>query len=176
MKKLRLLLTSDCNRNCEGCCNKDWDLDSLPVCTDYSGYNEIMITGGEPMLYPEKIRECTSKIWGSISLKWDNIFKKSPCVYLYTAWTKRPIELIDLLMVRWIDGLTLTLHNQDDVNGFENLNERLMVYKFKYSLRLNVFKGVDLSGIDLSLWKVKDNIEWIKDCLLPEDEVFMRFE
>ena len=45
----------------------------------------------------------------------------------------------------------------------------------KKSLRLKVFKGVDVSGIDLSLWDVKDNIEWIKDCPLPEDEVLMRY-
>ena len=26
---LRLLLWEECNRTCQGCCNKDWDLSSL---------------------------------------------------------------------------------------------------------------------------------------------------
>jgi hypothetical protein len=42
------------------------------------------------------------------------------------------------------------------------------------SLRLNVFKGVSLAELNLSCWKVKPNIKWIKNCPLPEDEVFMR--
>ena len=49
--KLRLLLLDDCNRNCPGCCNRDWDLQALPLCQDYTPYRLIMLTGGEPMLY-----------------------------------------------------------------------------------------------------------------------------
>ena len=42
------------------------------------------------------------------------------------------------------------------------------------SFRLNVFKGVDISKLNTFGWKVKDEIEWIKNCSLPEDEVFMQ--
>jgi molybdenum cofactor biosynthesis enzyme MoaA len=52
MKKLRLVLFEQCNRRCKGCCNKDWNIKSLPVCTDYTGWDVIMLTGGEPMLMP----------------------------------------------------------------------------------------------------------------------------
>ena len=62
MRKLRLLFTKDCNRNCPGCCNKDWDLDSLPVCTDFTPYDLVMITGGEPMLYPERLLHLIRRI------------------------------------------------------------------------------------------------------------------
>jgi molybdenum cofactor biosynthesis enzyme MoaA len=44
MKKLRLLVTSECNRSCSGCCNKEWDLDKLPVCESYKDYDEIYLT------------------------------------------------------------------------------------------------------------------------------------
>ena len=40
-KKLRLLLFTNCNRGCEGCCNLDWDLASLPIVDDFSQYDEI---------------------------------------------------------------------------------------------------------------------------------------
>ncbi len=42
-KKLRLLLFEECTRSCPGCCNRDWDLQSLPVCRDYSPYQLIML-------------------------------------------------------------------------------------------------------------------------------------
>jgi len=41
---------------------------------------------------------------------------------------------------------------------------------------LNVFKGISLDGIDLSLWKVKENMTWIRDCPLPDNEEFLRWE
>ena len=50
--KLRLLLFEECNRSCPGCCNRDWDLQPLPVCYDLPPYRIILLTGGEPMLYP----------------------------------------------------------------------------------------------------------------------------
>ena len=52
MKKLRLLLFTDCNRNCEGCCNNDFDLNALKVETDFRQYDKIFLTGGEPMIAP----------------------------------------------------------------------------------------------------------------------------
>lgn len=64
MRKLRLLFTKDCNRDCPGCCNKDWDLDHLPVCADFKPYDLVMITGGEPMLYPERLLKLIRKIMG----------------------------------------------------------------------------------------------------------------
>ena len=44
-EKLRLLLFEECDRDCPGCCNRDWDLRSLPVCRDFTPYQVIMLTG-----------------------------------------------------------------------------------------------------------------------------------
>ena len=78
-------------------------------------------------------------------------------------------------MLCHIDGLTVTLHEQEDVEPFQILNKSLLkCSRVPWSLRLNVFKEVALPEIDLRLWKVKDQIEWIKDCPLPADEVFMK--
>ena len=38
-------------------------------------------------------------------------------------------------------------------------------------LMKDCFKDVDVYMQDNSLWKIKDNIEWIEDCPLPEGEV-----
>jgi hypothetical protein len=73
-----------------------------------------------------------------------------------------------------IEGLTLTLHTKVDVEPFRAFNKLILKELQIKSLRLNVFKGVSLKGVDLSKWKIKKNIVWKKDCPLPEGEVFMR--
>ena len=58
--KLRLLVTPYCNRDCDLCCNQNFDLDALPVITQadqFSKYTEISLTGGEPLLVYDKVRE-----------------------------------------------------------------------------------------------------------------------
>lgn len=46
-KKVRLLVTSDCPNNCPKCCNKLYDLNTVPI-IDRWDYEEFNITGGEP--------------------------------------------------------------------------------------------------------------------------------
>ena len=78
MKKLRLLVTDKCNRNCEMCCNKNYNLEALPRFNpiDIGEYDEIILTGGEPLLLKENL------------LKYIEILKNINCnipIYLYTT-------------------------------------------------------------------------------------------
>lgn len=167
MKSLRLLLLKECNRSCAGCCNKEWDLDALPICQSFQGYDEIILTGGEPFLKPELILSTILKI------KLENPIAK---IFVYTAKTdtenKYLINILDL-----IDGLTVTLHEQEDVKDFCFFTGWIRKNNFSHlSLRLNIFKGVKINSFWKLGWKVKDNIEWIKNCPLPKNEVFMRLK
>jgi hypothetical protein len=165
--KLRLLLHTECKKSCEYCCNKKWDLVNLPKVVSFKGYKEIMLTGGEPMLYPYLIIDAIYMIREE---------DKTVPIYLYTADVSDVYSLITLL--RMLNGLTVTLHNQSDVESFKRCNSFIDYTKrigWEKSLRLNVFKGIDLGSLDLSLWQVKKDMEWIKNCPLPHDEVFMRF-
>jgi len=177
MKKLRLLITTDCDKNCKGCCNKDWDIDRFPI-LPLHGWSEILITGGEPMLYPLRLDNLLSRI-----RKVNPDAKK----ILYTA------KMLDLndnsgkevlyhSIVNKLDGITLTLHNQKDADVFYMYHKNLMFIlaklgKTDISLRLNVFKGLKFfknkSVVDT--WQIKENIEWIDNCPLPKDEVFARY-
>ena len=105
--KLRLLLFDDCNRNCPGCCNRDWDLQALPLCQDYTPYRLIMLTGGEPMLYPEIIREAIAAIRRQTNVP----------IYLYTAMPEQLDALMPLL-----DGVTVTLHTPEDIPVFQSFD------------------------------------------------------
>lgn len=168
MKKLRLLITDKCPRSCAGCCNKDWDLNALPICTDFSGYDEIMLTGGEPMLYPDLVNRVLYEIAR---------VNPDALTIMYTARLSSPKDTSNLYyMLHKLGGITVTLHEQSDVYAFALFNLYLATEdRVKKSLRLNVFKGIELPSLDLTGWQIKDNIVWLKDCPLPQDEVFMRY-
>ncbi len=164
MNNLRLVMFEMCNRSCEGCCNNDWDLNNLTVHDSFAGYDMIMLTGGEPMLNPQLIVNTCKTIRE----------QSDADIILYTAKSKRPLDLI--AMLNWVDGITLTLHEQYDVPAFNNLNYYMQMLPnlADKQLRLNVFSNVDISSINSNGWTVKDGIEWIVDCPLPEGETIKR--
>jgi hypothetical protein len=96
-------------------------------------------------------------------------------IVLYTTMANRALDILP-----YLDGLTLTLHDQSDVGHFMQLDGILELLRTvdwvkNKSLRLNVFKEVQMRTYRVSdMWEVKKDIVWIKNCPLPEDEVFMR--
>jgi len=165
MKKLRLLVFSKCNRNCEGCCNKEFDLLHLPVVKNLEKFDEIYLTGGEPLLEPDFL----------IKLILEIRKKSNARIFLYTAKIDDYIAFISVLSV--LDGICVTLHESQDVEPFKVLNDYIThINTNKQSLRLNVFKGIDINGIDCSKWRVRQEIVWLKNCPLPDGEIFMRLK
>ena len=164
--KLRLLLTEDCNRNCPSCYNKQWDLKALPKVKSFAGFKEILLTGGEPTLYPDLILTTCSQI---------ALQNPEAKIYLYTADVSHPL-LISMYLPN-INGITVTIHTQKDVHNFFIFDKVLYNSEFgtKLSIRVNVFENIDFDrDCLLCNWKVKDNMKWIDNCPLPKGEVFMR--
>lgn len=62
-KTARVIVTLKCNRNCPGCCNTNLP-EYREVHTDEEllDYEEIVITGGEPMLIPGKVLEFINRM------------------------------------------------------------------------------------------------------------------
>jgi len=156
--KARVIVTYKCPRNCEGCCNKDWAHEpAKPI--QHFNYEMVMLTGGEPLLFPDKIIELTHQIKSNGGGR----------IVLYTAMMD---GLLDVLP--YVDGVTLTLHDHSAVDEFN-------LWAFKHdkelwnsgkSLRLNVFREAE-EGKEIfnsGVFKIKNNIEWLKDCPLPEGE------
>jgi hypothetical protein len=129
----------------------------------------IMLTGGEPLgvSYMNLVR-----LFEEIQVQ-----TTSPII-LYTAKAEPAWELIPMLS-HHLSGVTLTLHEQSDVIAFGRHQSRWETHFgpafVNKRMRLNIFKGLKYQGLDLGKWVVKDEIEWIKDCPLPEDEVFMKY-
>lgn len=170
-KKLRLLVTSQCHRNCALCCNKSFDLNKLPV-VEHFDYEEIMITGGEPALVCKQVQEL------EISIKTLAFAKgvKPPKIYVYTAMPDRNMFI---QMLSHSDGIVLTLHDEHSLPAFIELNDWLIEHAYRivrYSLRLKIFdKSILPKDVDLSLWH-KEETKWIENCPLPEGEDFRRIK
>jgi len=168
MNKLRLILWEECHRNCPGCCNNDWDLGPLEVESDYTKYDQILLTGGEPMLYPEKVADTILDIKAQ---------KKSRAkIFMYTALVTEPKAVINLLMM--LDGITVTLHDQSDAVHHAALDRAMARHRDvldEKSLRINVFEGIHPYAQPFMDWKDKAGMKWIKDCPLPKGEVLKRY-
>lgn len=169
-KKLRLLVTDKCPNRCPLCCNKQFDIQDIPV-VDRWDYEEIMITGGEPMLYPNNlerlckaIREITAQM--GIDTK----------IYLYTSRVNW--NTVERIIKYFVDGIVVAPHSRDDLIYFRQTNNNLLKYRYPpyttCSLRLKVFPEIaDSLPENLNRWQVQHS-EWIENCPLPDGEDFRR--
>jgi len=98
--KARLIVSYKCHRHCENCCNDHAPtmLAASPISIDgLARYEKVMISGGEPMLFPKQIGELVRRLR-----------EKNPQqeIYLYTSlpspWLISNMNLFD--------GITVGLH------------------------------------------------------------------
>lgn len=131
MEKLRLLVTTKCPNKCPMCCNNSWDFSKLPV-VEHFNYKEIMITGGEPLLFPEKLANLAESIKTVQKLAYGNKGK----LFLYTA-------LADMLpnYIRYFDGVVYTPHSVNDVHSL--LEAKIFCWITKMNLwKVNLFGSI----------------------------------
>ena len=169
-KKLRLMVTENCPNHCPMCCNKQFKVEDIPV-VDRWDYDEIMITGGEPMLYPGHVKELCKSIRTVTKQMGIN-----PKIYIYTS--RCEFEFIEDAIRNYADGLVVTPYTANDIKFFRQLNNNLLKYRYgkflECSLRLNVFPEVkDALPENLKCWQVKE-MQWIENCPVPEGEDFRR--
>jgi hypothetical protein len=150
---LRLIVTYICNRSCIGCCNKSYPGYLTPEAKGFD-YSTILITGGEPMLFPKQLFELTDVI-RSMS---------DATLILYSAHSESILKHLNEVSMAF-DGITLTLHSESDVRPYMSLNSELKKRDFlNISLRLNIFEeaNVDYNFVDTEIWKVKNNEELMR--------------
>lgn len=167
MKKLRLLITEQCNRNCKLCVNKQYNLAKLHVESHISKYKEIILTGGEPMLDVNYLIEVIEFIKDHVSV--------NTKIWLHTAKVDDIYATLSVLDL--INGLTLTIHNDKDIPALVALDGELWCGSPRWknkSFKLCMFEGIELPELNICNWDIH-HIKWLKDCPLPEGEVFKRF-
>jgi len=151
----RVVMSFKCNRKCKGCCNQIMDFDHiLAKVEEIKGYEQVFITGGEPMLYPDRLIEII------------NILKRNgnQKIFLYTAWPYPKKTFLKIL--KMLDGVTLTLHAHLDRYMFIDNGYDKMKFPGK-EMRVKAFsvKNFEVTGD----WKVIPT-KWISDCPMPPDE------
>jgi len=165
MKIARLIMTLECNRRCVNCCNKHTSILSKATRIhnvsqlEPLGFNQVIITGGEPMLYPDRVIGIAQQA-----------AKQGSEVFLYTAMY-RP-EIVTILNL--VKGVHYTLHapmSRKDFTGFHQF-QRLIAH-WVGSYRLYVDPNIKESIlITPCVWKRVEIKPWLLegDCPLPMGE------
>ena len=158
----------ECHNDCPLCVNKNFDLGGLPkVATGkgLQGYSEIILTGGEPMLKPQLVKD---------TIIWVRAHTDAP-IFMYISKLDDVEEVMRI--AEMVDGLTVTIHHQKWVEDFLRLDEAMRESgRFTdWSGRLKVFEYIKMDTSKAhELWDVRDKEFWIIDCPLPEGEDFKR--
>lgn len=169
-KKLRLLVLTDCPHHCPLCCNRTYNIDDIQLVNRWN-YQQIMITGGEPLLHPLRVIELINNIRAITRMQ-----GTYPLIFLYTSVCDSRLEKV----LPYLNGVVVTPHNVKDVREFLKTKDSLLHLNEagQVSLRLNLFSNIEgmiPEGTDLSNWQIK-RIEWVKDCPVPEGEDFRRIK
>ena len=177
--KLRLLVTAKCHNNCPLCCNKQFNLNNLPV-VDRWDYDEVCITGGEPLSTTRVTHKVIDLIEG-IRAIW-NAQGRSGKIYVYTS--TRRVDLLSKAAIH-ADGIVYTIHGIHEGNVLTHFihDNFKLIHDSSKSFRLNYFKGDEkylpqsgfLRGHLFTCWKVKV-MEWIPNCPVPQGEDFRKIK
>lgn len=166
-KTARVIITSKCDRKCPGCCNSKLDYTSLAKViggiTALKDYEEVVITGGEPMINPAQLYTVIKM------LRKQNKRQK---IYLYTACLTMDDHPV---ILKHLDGITVTVHAEATDEDIRNLNYMSSnLYDEDLDMRLFIDKRVydryDLSNICMKTWDVVRKLEWKEKCDPAENE------
>lgn len=179
--KARVIVTQLCPKNCDGCCNKEYNMDEVQHISIrlLQVANEIIITGGEPFLETAGVE----KLIKTLRSKGYN----KP-IYIYTAMFPTTDQVNFWNIVRMVDGITFTIHYESQISDLMTfisyipiINSLCKEDEHKMSLRLHYDSRISSSLINSPLtaaimynWQIKA-FKWIKNCPLPEDEVLCRY-
>jgi len=169
----RVIVTFDCNRKCPGCCNTKLPEYRVVLNNEeLMEYQEIVITGGEPLLMPDKI------LFFIFSMREKGYQGK---MYLYTSLWKE--NYIYKRILNSLDGFTFTLHAEctdTDISALKNLSNCGFPQTSDFSSRLIIDKRVydkyDLSNINFEKWNIIRKLEWKEKCDPAPNEELLVYE
>ena len=118
---IHLLITPLCDRDCKYCCNKQYDLNSVPYATKEELENAelVCLTGGEPFKYsnPNEIANyLKSKYHVKKVVVYSNAFEFNQYVVNYNQY------VVNYNSLNYIDGVTISIKTEKDRKAFEIIN------------------------------------------------------
>ena len=167
-KKIHIMVTSLCDRNCPYCCNKQYDLNDIAYVTqdELRKAEEIFITGGEPFLYaaPNKI-----------AYRFKRLYPNIKHVYVYTNAFELSEYLMDGGNLGYIDGVTISIKTPHDKDIFEHYLYNNLDIKCLKSNRVYIFNNL----LDEEFIKNTSNMTyshrtWQKEFTAAPDSIFRK--
>lgn len=169
------MVTNKCHLNCPLCCNKQYDIEKIPVVTveDLKNTETICITGGEPIFFLSNVRELIVRI------KKD--YKNVKNIYVYTTG-RRFIYTSEIdgysvgpkTFKDWIDLIAYITAYSPFGEHSENMIEKLRIK----SNRLYVFPEWEqfFNAIPKEIFRGFTIIhrEWQKEFVPAPDSIFRR--
>lgn len=160
---IHLMVTPLCNRDCPFCCNKQYDMNSIPVVSEKEllAAHTLCLTGGEPFAYANPVA-----IAGYYKRHYPNIEK----IYVYTNaeelyfWLKYHRSFID------IDGLNVSIKSKSDLIAFSLISKFNEVPTTEN--RLYIFDNLYPKEIPAN-FKVFER-EWQTEFAPANDSIFRR--
>ena len=115
IKEIHLFLSEKCDHTCKLCCNKQYDIDKIPVITvdELKQAETILFTGGEPFLIGNEL----SSLASSIKTQYPNIKN----IYAYTSGASLLGYLEDYNTLYHFDGVSIAPKNKNDMECLETL-------------------------------------------------------
>lgn len=115
IKEIHLFLLEKCDHACKLCCNKQYDIDKIPVITvdELKQAETILFTGGEPFLIGNEL----SSLASGIKAQYSNIKN----IYVYTSGPALLEYLEDDNTLSYFDGVSIAPKNKYDVACLEAL-------------------------------------------------------
>lgn len=166
MENIHLMVTSLCDRNCPYCCNKQYDLSTIPQVTDeeFSRAKRIFITGGEPFVFVQPM-----EIAKYLRVKYKNIEQ----MIVYTNAYELYCYLAKGQSLAHIDGLTVSLKDYRDKDYFEGILTYLKDYPKCKSNRLYYFSDFLIVGLNTGDFELIER-EWQPEFIPALDSIFRR--
>lgn len=177
-KTARVLVTVKCNRKCPGCANEKFlvsdQANFMRNITELSEYEDLIITGGEPMLRPEAVINFIDSARKQL--------KSGEKVYMYSS-TIDVNNFDHLLVLGMLDGITFTVHYEatfKDILMLKALSKQISAVKRvmgdSWTARLlldsRLPQKYEMINWGLEHWDMVKWLEWKDDgeCSLPEHE------
>lgn len=115
IKEIHLFLLEKCDHACELCCNKQYEINKIPVITvdELKQAETILFTGGEPFLIGNELTGLARRI----KTQYSNIKN----IYVYTSGPALLDYLEDDNNLHYLDGVSIAPKNKYDVECLEAL-------------------------------------------------------
>ena len=159
-----IMVTPLCDRDCQWCCNKQYDLNSIPYITEdeLSRMKHIYLTGGEPFAYSNP-----NAIARKLKTRYANIEQVIVYSNAFELWE----YLANGGQTSSIDGVTISIKSDRDISSFAccTAHRRLMNLPKN---RLYVFPGYE--DVECPAWIEKIPRVWQEEFMAAPNCIFRR--